>query len=131
MTGIAIFAHGSSVASANASVHAVAERFAAEGGYRLVETAFLELGKPDLQEAVGRLVSRGATDILVIPYFLTLGIHLQRDLPSIVQGLESIYLGVSIAVTAPLDGHPALLQVLLDRAKDAWDGGGGSERQIA
>jgi Uncharacterized conserved protein len=44
VTGIAVFAHGSSVQTANDAVHKVAERLASEGGYPLVETAFLEMG---------------------------------------------------------------------------------------
>ena len=89
-TGIAIFAHGSSVASANDAVRAVAERVAREGGFDLVEAAFLEQGQPDLAEAVRRLAAAGATRILVTPYFLTLGLHLQRDLPRIVAGIARI-----------------------------------------
>jgi len=89
-TGIAIFADGSSVSSANDAVRAVADRVAREGGFDLVEAAFLEQGKPDLAEAVGRLAAAGATRILVAPYFLTLGLHLQRDLPRIVADIARV-----------------------------------------
>lgn len=117
-SGIVIFAHGSSVASANDAVREVAEGAAAAGGFRLVETAFLE-ANPHLDEAVARLVERGATRILVIPYFLTLGIHLQRDLPAIVDRLARRHANVEIRVTPPLDGHPALARILVDRAREA------------
>lgn len=118
-TGIAIFAHGSAIESANDSVRAVVARFAAAGRFDLVEPAFLELGQPDLEGAVGRLVARGANRIVIVPYFLTLGKHLQRDLPRIVAGLESIHPSVKFTVTPPLDGHAALIDALLDRAGDA------------
>ena len=36
------------------------------------------------REAVANLADRGVRQILVVPYFLTLGIHLQRDLPGMV-----------------------------------------------
>ncbi len=124
MTGIAIFGHGSRVETANQAIRDFTEELARRGGYALVEASFLELGEPDLPEAVRRLVKRGATRIVVIPYFLTLGTHLQRDLPRIVGELEGIHIGVKIIVTQPMDGHPALVQVILDRAKDAIDGGG-------
>jgi sirohydrochlorin ferrochelatase len=119
MTGLVVFAHGSSVAAANESVQRVTARLAAEGGYELVETAYLEMAQPDLGEAVARLVARGATRIIVIPYFLTLGIHLRRDLPRIVEGLTGIHTGVRIDVTEPLDGHPSLVGILLARAEAA------------
>ncbi len=119
MTGLVIFAHGSSVAAANEAVARVTERMAVEGGYSLVETAFLEMAEPDLREAVARLAARGADRIVVIPYFLTLGIHLRRDLPRIVEELAGVYQGVRIDVTEPLDGHPSLVGILLERAQAA------------
>lgn len=118
-TGIAIFAHGSAIESANDAVREVVRQFAALSAFDLVEPSFLELGKPDLAGAVEKLVQRGATRVVVVPYFLTLGKHLQRDLPRIVSEIESIHPGVTITVTAPLDGHPALPQILLDRAQEA------------
>ena len=119
MTGLVIFAHGSSVAAANDSVLRVTERMAAEGGYEMVEAAYLEMARPDLGEAVERLVAKGVTRIIVIPYFLTLGIHLRRDLPRIVGELAGRHEGVTIEVTEPLDGHPSLVGILLERAEAA------------
>ena len=118
MTGLILFAHGSSVESANAAVRAVTASLDV-GGYDLIETAFLELGAPDLPHAVDSLAERGATRIVVVPYFLTLGIHLQRDLPRIVDEIRQAHPRIHIEVTEPLDGHPALLQVVLDRARTA------------
>jgi sirohydrochlorin ferrochelatase len=118
VTGIVVFAHGSRIESANQAVRDVADRLAATGRY-VVESAFLELGQPDLGGAVERLVARSAGRIVVIPYFLTLGTHLQRDLPRLAAEVAKRYDNVEIHVTSPLDGHPALLQALLDRASQA------------
>lgn len=117
--GIIFFAHGSSVASANAAVQAIAAEAAAQGRFALYETAFLECAQPDLAAAVEVLTARGASEILVVPYFLTLGIHLQRDLPRMVRDIEARHPGLSIDVTPPLDGHPALPAILVERAKAA------------
>ncbi len=95
----------------------IAARAAAEGAWGLYETAFLEAA-PLLGEAVGRLAAAGATEILVLPYFLTLGIHLQRDLPKLVEQLASEH-KIPIAVTEPLDGHPELSRILVQRAMEA------------
>ena len=120
MTGYVIFAHGSSVESANEAVRTVTGQLRDRGGYEAVETAFLEGGKPDLQDAVASLMSRGAETIVVIPYFLTLGLHLQRDLPRLIREIESSHPGLKISVTPPLDGHPAMIDALLDRAETTW-----------
>jgi sirohydrochlorin ferrochelatase len=91
------------------------------GGY-VTEPAFLELGQPDLSGAVSRLAARGASHIVVLPYFLTLGTHLQRDLPVLVKEAALKYPDVTVSIAPPLDGHPALLEALLDRAGAALAG---------
>jgi len=58
----------------------------------------------------------------VIPYFLTLGMHLQRDLPRLVEEIRAAHPGLEIQVTPPLDGHPALIDALLGRAREATEG---------
>jgi sirohydrochlorin ferrochelatase len=115
--GIVVFGHGSSVASANEAVQIVASRAALAGSWSLYETAFLECA-PRLEDAVRNLVGRGTTEVLVLPYFLTLGIHLQRDLPVLVNDLASRF-GVTIRVAPPLDGHAGLEKILVDRACEA------------
>jgi sirohydrochlorin ferrochelatase len=117
MTGIVVFAHGSRIEPANQAVRDVAANLALAGDFTHVEAAFLELGQPSLSDAVATLLLKGATEVLVLPYFLTLGMHLERDLPRLVQSIEQSHPNLSISVAPPLDGHPALLQALLDRAK--------------
>jgi sirohydrochlorin ferrochelatase len=116
IAGVVIFAHGSSVESANEAVRAVAEA-AAQAGDFTVEVGFLEPVRPTLDDAVARLVERGAGRIVIVPYFLTLGLHLQRDLPAIVERISRAHPAIQISVTPPLDGHPALIQILLDRTR--------------
>ena len=117
MTGYVVFAHGSSVESANEAVRAVTRQLRERAGYEAVETAFLEGGRPDLAGAVKELSARGVVRIVVIPYFLTLGLHLQRDLPRLIIEIQNAHPGLSIEVTPPLDGHPAMIDALLDRAQ--------------
>lgn len=113
-TGIVVFGHGSSVASANEAVRVIAAKAAREGGWDLWETAFLEAA-PRLDEAVAAIAAAGAEEILVLPYFLTLGLHLQRDLPRLVEEISSKY-SIAIRVAPPLDGHPELSRILVARA---------------
>ena len=115
--GIIVFGHGSRIESANESVRQAARELARLGRLEHVETAFLELGEPSLEGAVQKLAGEGIGRIRVIPYFLTLGTHLERDLPRIVKDISSANNGIEIEVTKPLDGHPGLVAALLDRAK--------------
>ena len=119
MIGYIVFAHGSSVESANEAVRVAAAELARRGGLETVEAAFLESGRPSLKEAAQKLAERGLSRVVVIPYFLTLGLHLQRDLPRLVEEVKRACPGVEIDVTPPLDTHPALIDALLDRAREA------------
>ncbi len=116
--GIVVFAHGSSVASANDAVRGVAAEAAASGGFDVYEVAFLD-ALPNLRDAVGKLLDLGVSRVLVVPYFLTLGIHLKRDLPAMVGDLLKEHAGLEIRVAPPLDGHPGLSRILSDRAQEA------------
>jgi sirohydrochlorin ferrochelatase len=115
-TAVILFAHGSRIESANQAVRKVAADLARAGGFPVVAAAFLELGQPDLAAAVASVVETGAGRVIVIPYFLTLGTHLERDLPRLIAGIAVTYQNLDISVTPPLDGHPALVEALLDRA---------------
>ena len=44
---------------------------------------------------------------------------LERDLPRIIEGITSKHKELRITVTPPLDAHPALVQILLDRVRAA------------
>lgn len=122
MTGFIVFAHGSRIESANEAVRSVSAQLADAGNHQ-VEPAFLELGEPDLAGAVDRLAARGVDRIVVLPYFLTLGTHMQRDLPKIAHDAAQRHRHLDISIAPPLDGHPALVQALLDRASTALQGG--------
>lgn len=104
------------MASANEAVRIIAQKAADEGGWDLYETAFLE-ASPRLDEAVAKLAAAGAGEILVLPYFLTLGLHLQRDLPVLVNGISRDQ-AIAIRVAPPLDGHPELSRILVARAAE-------------
>jgi sirohydrochlorin ferrochelatase len=107
------------VESANQTVRGAAAELARRGGFEIVEAAFLGGGRPDLKEAVQALAKRGLSRVVVIPYFLTLGLHMQRDLPVLVEELKRTCPGLEIDVTPPLDEHPALIDALLDRARES------------
>jgi sirohydrochlorin ferrochelatase len=117
-TGYIVFAHGSSIESANQAVRDVAAEMARRGGLETVEAAFLEGGQPDLHAALESLAGR-VSRVVVVPYFLTLGLHLQRDLPRLIREVQAAHPGVTIEVTPPLDQHPAMVEALLDRARGA------------
>lgn len=123
MTGYVVFAHGSSVEAANDAVRAAARAAAIKGKWEKFAAAFLGGGKPDLPGAIEKLASEGAEKIVVIPYFLTSGLHLERDLPALVAEVRRARPNLEIETAAPLDGHPGLIDALVDRARELCSAG--------
>lgn len=121
-TGILLFAHGSSVEDANRGVRELANQLAARGPYSYVRAAFLERARPDLGEAVAQAVAAGIRRVIVIPYFLTLGLHLQRDLPHLIASLRHKYPDVVIDVGQSLEGHPLMSAIILGRVQEVMAG---------
>lgn len=117
-TGVLLFAHGSRVEEANQGVHALARQVQALGPYSYVRAAFLELSQPDLGTAMAQAVEAGVRRVIVIPYFLTLGIHLRRDLPNLVAPQKQKYPGLQIDVGQPLEGHPLMQSIIFDRVRE-------------
>lgn len=119
MISLVVFAHGSKVEAANQAIRDVAARLEERSGY-VTAAAFLEIATPDLPGAVEKLLERGATRIVVLPYFLAPGKHAERDLPRIIHQIREAHRGihkeVRLEAAANLDGHPALVDILLDRA---------------
>jgi sirohydrochlorin ferrochelatase len=116
MRGLVLFAHGSTVESANDAVHAVTAELERRTSTP-VETAFLDCAPPTLADAVEALTGRGVSDVVVVPYFLTTGIHLKRDLPRLIEEIRPKYSDVRFEIAEPLDGHPALIDILVDRSE--------------
>ncbi|HET7101295.1 MAG TPA: CbiX/SirB N-terminal domain-containing protein [Terriglobia bacterium] len=118
-TGILLFAHGSSVEEANGGVRELARQVQQTGNLPYVRAAFLEIGRPDLTAAVDEAVQAGFQRILVIPFFLTVGIHLRRDLPDLLARQKQRFPGLEIHVGESLEGHPSMPALILDRIRAA------------
>ncbi len=115
--GLIVFAHGSRVEGANEAVRAVATEAAKRSGIARYRAAFLELAPPSLSEAARDLASEGVREILITPYFLTMGRHLTVDLPRLVRELRPVLPDIRIRTSPPLDGHPDLAGILASRAR--------------
>jgi sirohydrochlorin ferrochelatase len=114
-TGILVFAHGSRLEPANEAVRVVARQVAERVAPIKVEAAFLELGTPSLVDAAVAMADEGIARVIVTPYFLTPGMHLDRDLPKLVREILEVRPQLAVQTTASLDGHPALADILLAR----------------
>jgi sirohydrochlorin ferrochelatase len=107
-----LIAHGSRQQAANDDLLALAARLSAGGRHAIVEACFLELAEPDIPTGGDRCAARGARRVLMIPYFLSAGVHLLRDLTAARDALAAAHPGVEFRLGAPLGPHPLLDQLV-------------------
>ncbi len=60
-------------------------------------------------------MARGANRVLMIPYFLSAGVHLLRDLTAARDSLSRLHPGVEFQLGPPLGPHPLLDELVVAR----------------
>jgi sirohydrochlorin ferrochelatase len=120
-TALLLIAHGSRNAEANDDLHHLAVELRQRGEYALVEPAYLELAEPDIAGGAARCVAQGAERVVLLPYFLSAGVHVRRDLASARAELSCAYPHVEFRLAEALGPHPLLLDIVSERARQALD----------
>ena len=114
-TGIVIVDHGSRRPASNQMLERFVEAFTADSDYSIVEPAHMELAEPSIATAFDKCVERGATRVLVCPYFLLPGKHWDQDIPALTKAAAAKHPAVSYVVTAPIGLHPMMREVIRGR----------------
>lgn len=117
-TALLLIAHGSRNADANADLYHVQAELRGRDLYAFVEAAFLELAEPDIVTAGQKCVALGAQRVILLPYFLSPGIHVRQDLEEFRTLLADKFPGVEFLLAEPLGRHPTLIDLVVMRASE-------------
>jgi sirohydrochlorin ferrochelatase len=115
--GIVIVDHGSRRQESNAMLEEVAALFGQRFAelYDIVEPAHMELAEPSIATAYAKCVERGATRIVVCPFFLGPGKHWTSDIPRITAEAAAAFPQTEYHVTMPLGIDELILELLAKR----------------
>ena len=113
--GVILVDHGSRRDESNALLVDVVRSFEEATGLPIVEPAHMELAEPSIDTAFSRCVERGATTVVVFPYFLLPGRHWHDDIPRLAASAARKHPGVQYLVTAPFGLHPLIADVMRQR----------------
>jgi sirohydrochlorin ferrochelatase len=124
-THLLIVAHGSRREASNDEVRRLAGRVRdlCAPGIDHVEVAFLELAEPAIPEGLARCVAKGASEIVVFPYFLAAGTHVAEDIPEAIRAFELDNPDIRIRLTPHLGASHALPGAILSVALGGLESG--------
>jgi sirohydrochlorin ferrochelatase len=114
---IIIVDHGSRLEPSNRMLEELASIFAQRFSdrYSVVEPAHMELAEPSIATAFGKCVSRGATRVVVCPFFLGPGKHWTQDIPRLTAEAAAKFPGTKYHVTQTLGIDDLILDLLNKR----------------
>ena len=119
MKSLLVVAHGSRRVASNDEIRTLTRNLADRSGdtYARVECAFLELAEPSITDGLREAIAAGATEVVVLPYFLSAGRHVVKDIPEEVDKVRAESPDIAITIAPYLGSVPALHDVLLDQAE--------------
>lgn len=114
MKSLLLVAHGSRREASNEEIRQLTSQLAARAGsrYQSVSCAFLELAEPSIPDGIEACIQQGAEEVIVLPYFLSAGRHVQEDIPREIAGKQQQHPTIPIR-QAPYVGSAAGITELL------------------
>lgn len=116
---VILLGHGSALDEANEILRKTAKALQQRQGYAVVEPAFLLLAEPRFHQALERLIERGFRDITVMPYFLSCGAHVAKEIPAEVALIRKKYPNLKITITESLGFHEKIVDIVEQRLTEA------------
>ena len=116
---IIIVDHGSRRDESNRMLEELAALFAARFAqtHQIVEPAHMELAEPSIATAYARCVQRGASRIVVAPFFLGPGKHWTQDIPRLTSEAAAQFPQTTYHVTPTLGIDELILELLNKRVQ--------------
>ena len=115
---VLLIAHGSRRVEANHDLVLLAELLIARQEFKIVEVSYLELATPTILEGGRACAARGATKVLMLPYFLSAGVHVVTDLKEFQQQLTEEFPQVDFILCPLLGLHPLIAEIVVARLQE-------------
>ena len=115
-----LVAHGSRREESNIEIESLSEKISTlePKEFDKVMPAFLEFASPSIPEAIKECTEVGATKVTILPYFLSAGVHITRDIPNEITEASEGSPGLEIKVSDYFGSRDEIAQILLKTALD-------------
>ena len=119
MQAVTLVGHGSLKQASGAAMIRHAAEVRKRGLAPIATAGFLNFSRPTFAEAVERCLKKGATHILVQPYFLIPGYYVDVALTKLVKEEQEKHPHITFGKAEPFGDHPALAELVMKRLDEA------------
>lgn len=119
MKAIILLGHGSRKPDAGKDMERTAMGLQKKYGHALVKVCNVSLAKPYFPETLAACAAQGADEVLVIPYFLHLGVHLDKDIPELLAAEAMKFPQIKVVMGSHLGFDEALVDLVEKRVRDS------------
>lgn len=132
--GLVLVGHGSRKLQHKESLEKLAEIIRARSRFKIVETAFMMINRPTIQEAVKLVAQRGVRRVVLIPVFMAAGSHTTEDIPKTL-GLRNDERttwkdGLEIVYGDPIGPDWRIAEIIEEKAMQALRGKSDDEQPL-
>ena len=101
MRSLLLVAHGSKRQESNEEICSLTKQLKeqARARFGFVSCAFLEIAEPSIPQGIQQCIDAGAEEVIVVPYFLSAGRHVTKDIPTEVDIKRKEYPNIIINIT--------------------------------
>lgn len=126
MRGVILVGHGSREPYNKDVISYFADKL--KKRYKYVGYAFMQFNTPSIKDTLLEAVNNGIEEIVVQPVFLTKGVHVDCDIPEVLNmppGVKKTVLEIAgkkvrIFLGEPIGKDDRLLEILIDRIEEAF-----------
>ena len=119
MEAIVLLGHGSRRPEASRDMERIAAGLRERHGHALVAVCNMAQAEPLFPETLAQCVAQGATRVLVIPYFLHVGIHLRQDIPELLASEARKYPQAQVILGKHLGFDDILVDLVEKRVRES------------
>lgn len=123
MNAIILFSHGSVLCGGGKHLFQLARRLEARRAAPIVEVGYLNYSEPPFEAAFEKCVARGATEIVVAPYFLVAGYFVKSSLPPKIEAMRERFPSVKVRVAEAIRDDEIVADALVSCADRAQEPG--------
>ncbi|MCA9836008.1 MAG: sirohydrochlorin chelatase [Trueperaceae bacterium] len=119
MKAILLIGHGALNKASGAAMIRHAALLRQEGLAPIATAGFLNFSEPTFAQALTRCMDKGATEVIVQPYFLIDGYYVNTQLRKLVDEAKGLYPDIKLKMSLPFGDHPALAELVTQRIKES------------